>query len=261
MEPARRFRGRSALITGGGSGIGLATARRLAAEGARLLLVSRSRQRLEAARAELAGAGAEVEFAVGSVANASDVEAVVARARDFLPRIDVVVNNAGIGIDVPFLETEERVWDATFEVNVKGVYMLSQRAAIHMTADGKGGAIVNVSSMDALVPETGYAAYSASKAAVLTLTKAMAGELAASQIRVNAVSPGWTHTEILAGDLGDRTLDEYLAEVTPQVPLGRLAQPDEVAAAIAFLASDDASYVTGQNLVVDGGRTTRAGSP
>jgi NAD(P)-dependent dehydrogenase (short-subunit alcohol dehydrogenase family) len=250
----RRFEGAGAIVTGGGSGIGLATAHRLADEGAQLVIAGRDRGRLEAAAQELQQPDGVVTLVTCSVANAHDADRLIAEATSVLPRLDVLVNNAGIGPGAPFLEITEEVWDETFAVNVRGAFLVAQRAARVMAADGGGGSIVNVASMDATLPEPGYSAYSASKAALVTLTKAMALELAAKGIRVNAVSPGWTLTPIIEGDLAGRTLDELLADLAQHVPLGRIADPPEIAAAIAFLASDDASYLTGANVVVDGGR-------
>jgi NAD(P)-dependent dehydrogenase (short-subunit alcohol dehydrogenase family) len=250
----RRFAGRGAIVTGGGSGIGLAIAHRLAREGARLVLAGRDRGRLESARRELEPWSDGVTIVPGSVADPVDVERLVERSATELPRLDVLVNCAGGGRSAPFLELPPELWDETFAVNVRGAYLLSRLVARAMADDRGGGSIVNIASMDAILPEPGYAAYSAAKAALVGLTKAMALELAGYGIRVNAVSPGWTLTPIVEAELAGRTLDEYRAEIAPRVPLGRMAEPSEIAAVVAFLASDEASYLTGANVVADGGR-------
>jgi 3-oxoacyl-[acyl-carrier protein] reductase len=245
-----RLKDKVAWITGAGSGIGRATAERFAAEGARLFLSDVEPAGVEAASADLGGAA----FASGDVSNREDVARMAEQALQAYGRIDILINNAGInrdGLVVKIKDGEVQTmgddrWDAVIDVNLKGTFLCAQAAAVAMIRQGYGR-IVNTSSIGAL-GNIGQANYSASKAGVIGLTKTLALEWARFNILVNCVAPGATETRMTAG-IPDK-LREALVE---KIPLRRLARPEEIAAAHLFLASDEAGYVTGQVLFVDGG--------
>ncbi len=244
-----RFADRTAVVTGGAGGIGLATARRLASEGARVFLVDRDNAALRDAATALP-ADRLAGMVVGDVTKAEDVARAVARAVEQLARIDVLVNNAGVYDIVPFLEIDPDRWDSVVDIDLKGIFLFGQAVAREMVRAG-GGAIVNTASIAAFAadPVGTSAHYNAAKAGVLNLTKQMAAELGEHGIRVNAVCPGLIDTKMLRqANLTDQYIRDW-------VPMARLGSPDEVAALIAFLASDDAGYVTGEAVVVDGGLT------
>jgi len=238
---------KSVIITGASRGIGKATALLFAKNGYDLLLCYQSREteaREVAAQASTLGVRA-VPFQMNAESPA-DCRRTVSKALMEFGRIDALVCNAGISLPVLFTQTSEEDFDRVFSVNTKGVFFLSQAAAKEMIA--AGGSIVAVSSMWGVAGGSGEVAYSASKAAVIGLVKALAKELAPSHIRVNCVAPGVTDTEMNA--CYDEDAMEALAERTP---LGRIADPVEIAEAIYFLASDNASFITGQTLTADGG--------
>jgi NAD(P)-dependent dehydrogenase (short-subunit alcohol dehydrogenase family) len=245
-----RFEGRAVLVTGGSSGIGRATVHAFAAEGAGVMAVGRDEARLNETRDGSADPS-RVLVATADLAQPGEAaRAVAATARAF-GRIDVLVNNAGFADEVPVLEMSDDAWRATMAVNLDAVFSASREAGRRMVAEG-GGAIVNVSSIDGLVPEAPMAAYGVSKAAVISLTKAFALELGPFGVRTNAVAPGETISAMTQADVDDARFREgYL----PKIPLRRFATAAEQAAVICFLASDAASYVNGAVLVVDGGQT------
>jgi NAD(P)-dependent dehydrogenase (short-subunit alcohol dehydrogenase family) len=244
-----RFDGKGVVVTGAGRGIGRAIAQRFASEGADVMCLGRTREPLEET-VELCGRG----FAhTADVAVAEDVDAAVAAALERWERIDVLVNNAGIDDETPFLEMEESTWDAVVATNLKGPFLVSQRVARTMVDRG-GGVILHNASIDASGGDGPFASYNASKAGLLGLNRTMALELAQHAIRVNAVSPGFTHTDMTEKAVGPKLM-EYLNGQFERVPMRRLVKPAEVAAAFAFLASDDASGITGINLTVDCGLT------
>jgi NAD(P)-dependent dehydrogenase (short-subunit alcohol dehydrogenase family) len=181
------------------------------------------------------------------------VGALVTAAMDRWSRIDVLVNNAGIAEEVPFLEIDEASWDRVLGTNLRGAFLMAQRVAREQAATG-GGSIVHIASIDASGGDGAYASYNASKAALLGLNRTMAMELGPLGIRVNCVSPGFTHTEMTESAVPAELMD-YLVNRFDRVPLGRLVKPEEIAAACAFLASDDASAITGIDLTVDCGLT------
>ena len=245
----KRFDGKGVVVTGAGRGIGRAIAERFASEGADVLCVGRTREPLE----ETAALCESAWVLTGDVSRSDDVDGVVAAALKRWGGIDVLVNNAGIDDETPFLDMSEEAWSAVIATNLTGVFLMSQRVARAMR-DANAGVILHNISIDALGGDGPFASYNASKAALLGLNRTMALELAQYGIRVNGVSPGFTHTDMTERAVGPKLM-AYLNGSFERVPMRRLVKPAEIAAAFAFLASDDASAITGQNLVVDCGLT------
>ena len=246
------LRDKGVLISGGTSGIGLATARRFLDEGARVFIGGVDAEELPFAIAALGGSGPALRGVAGDVSREHDAAALVDAAGAFLVRIDVLINNAGIARKARFLTIEAAAWDRTVAVNLRGMFLVAQAVARRMEADGGGGAIVNMASTNALGGEEEFADYNASKGGVLQLTRSMAVELGGAGIRVNCLCPGFVDTPLNRA-LGDE--EGFRAYERDRIPLGRRGRPEEVAAAYAFLASDEASFIHGAALVVDGGQT------
>ena len=245
-----RLEGKSAIITGAGRGIGKAIAHKFLLEGARLLICDIVPERIETAAHELHPYG-DVYPIAGDVSDAAFCEALVHQASNLLGGLDVLVNNAGIAIFASFLDHSEAAWDRTMAVNLKSMFLLGQRVARVMIAEGKGGAIVNMASTNGLMGERDLVAYNASKAGVVLLTKTMAIELAPHNIRVNCVAPGLIRTDLAPESGIDHS---FLQAYLQKVPLRRQGLPLEVANVFAFLASDEASFITGDAVVIDGGQ-------
>ncbi len=254
----RAMRRKVALVTGGASGIGQATAILFGREGADVVVLDIREEGRSTAEAIVA-VGGRASFLRGDVTRAADCEAAVRKAVMEYGRLDVLVNNAGIIRRASVVGTTEEEWDRVMAVNVKSVFLLSRTAIPIMDRTG-GGAIVNTASGWGLVGGPNAASYCASKAAVVNLTRAMAIDHAAQNIRVNCVCPGDTDTPMLreeARQLGE-DVEQFLAGSAAR-PLGRMGRPEEIAEAILFLATDASSYVTGAALVVDGGSLAGSG--
>jgi 3-oxoacyl-[acyl-carrier protein] reductase len=245
--------GKGVLVAGGSSGIGLAAARRFLEEGARVHLCGHEEAGVREALGELDDLG--VGSTVCDVSQVEDVARLVADASASLGGIDVLANNAGIAWREPFLDITAEHWDQIIDVNLRGMFLVGQAVARHMVARG-GGVIVNMASTNGLGAEADYTHYNASKGAVIQLSRTMAVELGPRGVRVNALCPGYVDTplnrEIAATTDSSSFADDYARD---SIPLGRAGRAEEVAAAYAFLASDDASFVTGAILVIDGGQT------
>ncbi len=248
-----RFEGRNAIVTGGNRGIGRAIALRFAAEGADVMVVGRNEATIVATVAAIEASGGKAWGHRADVTETADLRGVVAAARTRWSRLDVLVNNAGIGYETPFLEIPEAQWDEVVATNLRAPFLLSQLVAREMATTG-GGVILHIASIDASGGDGPYASYNASKAGLLGLSRTMALELARHGIRVNCVSPGFTHTDMTEEAVPPELMD-YLLHRFDRAPMRRLVRPDEVAAACAYLASDDASAVTGIDLTVDCGLT------
>jgi NAD(P)-dependent dehydrogenase (short-subunit alcohol dehydrogenase family) len=248
-----RFAGRGVIVTGGGRGIGQATARAFAAEGADVLVLGRTVADLEDTVAQITADGGRAWLLPCDVTSEAQVEETVTRAASRWDRIDVLINNAGIDDDTPFLEIDRARWRAVVDTNLTGVFLMSQAVGREMAKSG-GGVILHTASIDASGGDGPYAAYNSSKAGLLGLSRTMALELAAHAIRSNCVSPGFTHTVMTEKAVGPKLMD-YLNGSFARVPMRRLVTTDEVAQAFLFLASDQASAITGIDLRVDGGLT------
>lgn len=246
-----RFTNKNILVTGGNSGIGLATARAFAAEGGRVAITGRNADTLQTARATLGDGSVAIVSDAGSL---SDIDALTERLRNDLGRLDAVFVNAGIAKFGPASDIDEDTWDETFDANVKGPYFLIQKIAPLMT---NGGSIVLNGSVNAHIGMPGSSVYAASKAALLSLRRTLSADLLSQGIRVNVVSPGPVATPIYARlGLPEAELGQMAAGIQSQVALGRFAEPDEIAKSVLHFASDDSSFIIGSELIVDGGMTT-----
>ena len=246
----QRLAGKVAIITGAGRGIGKAIARKFLLEGAKIVICDIVGERLVNTADELRVLG-DLQELVGDVCSAQFCDELVSRAHTVYGELNVLVNNAGIAHFVPFLQHSEADWDRTLAVNLKSMFLLGQRAARVMVAQGKGGAIVNMASTNGLLAEGDLSAYNASKGGVVMLTKSMAVELAQHNIRVNCVAPGLIRTDLATeGGIDGAFLERYLQ----RIPMRRAGTPDEVANLFAYLASDEASFITGDVVVIDCGQ-------
>lgn len=251
-----RFKDKAIIVTGAASGIGFAAAERFAAEGGRVLLADLDGPAAEAAAAAIRARGGEALGRAVDVADELQVIAMVAAAVDAFGRLDILVNNAGIGCfgAVENLATEQ--WRRVMAVDLDAVFFACRAALPHLKR--QGGAIVNTASISGLAADYGFAGYNAAKAAVINLTRALAIDHGRDGVRANSISPGFVATTLTAV-LQDQP--KITGAYQRLIPLGRAAAPAEQATAILFLASDEASYITGTNLVVDGGLTAATGQP
>ena len=236
-----------ALVTGASRGIGKAVALRLAAEGAKVAVNYNSNKALaEAVVSEIANAGGEALLIQADVAQAGQVEPMVQQVADAWGGLDVLVNNAGITRDNLIIRMAEEEWDAVLGTNLKGAFLCT-KAVVPLMLKQRWGRIINMSSVVALAGNPGQANYAASKAGLIALTRSIAKEVGSRNITVNALTPGFITTDMV-GTLSQETIDA----IKQHIPLGRLGTPEDVAGAVAFLASDDASYLTGQAIGIDG---------
>jgi meso-butanediol dehydrogenase/(S,S)-butanediol dehydrogenase/diacetyl reductase len=254
-----RHAGKAVLVTGGGSGIGRATALRFAREGARhVTIVDRLQERLDTVRLELEDLGVAVATVDADLGRIEECDRAVHAAVDAMGGLDVVVSNAAAWTQEPFLEMADESWLRVVSVNLTASFVVGQRAARVMVAAKNGGVILFTASISSLGGSPTFAHYNAAKAGIANLVKTMALELVGYRIRVNCVSPGPSDTQQSVDIVGEELMDRWRERGFPVVPMGRLGAPDDMAAAFSYLASDDASYVTGVNLVVDGGLTAHA---
>lgn len=243
-----RFEGKTALVTGASRGIGKAIAKALAAEGAMVIVnYNGSREAAEQTVAEIQAEGGQAVSYGCSVADAEAVEAMMKQIIAEQGRLDILVNNAGITRDNLILKMKEEDFDAVLNTNLKGVFHTCRYVARQMLKQ-KSGCIVNISSISGVMGNAGQTNYAASKAGVIGFTKSLARELASREIRVNAIAPGFIETEMT-----DKLSQAAVEAGKGQIPFGRFGKAEEVAKAVCFLASEDASYITGQVLHVDGG--------
>jgi NAD(P)-dependent dehydrogenase (short-subunit alcohol dehydrogenase family) len=255
----RRLTGRSALITGAASGVGRATANRFASEGASTIcLFDLNAANLEIVAAEVEEKGAKAIKFTGDVTSAGQCQEAVSQLVAQAGRLDILLSNAPAHSARAFLDMTVEEWDRVIAVMLRSSFVLGQIAARQMVADGKGGSILYTASVSALGASIEYAHYGAAKAGIVNLAKTMALELVSKGIRVNTVSPGPLDTPQSLAVLGSEEAMQRARESWPLVPMNRLGKPEEIAAAYAYLASDDGAYITGQNIVVDGGLTAHA---
>ena len=239
-----RLKGKKTLITGGASGIGAAITERFLNEGAKVIVLSRNSAKLEAIRKEFPTLDATLQ---ADVSNPVEVTKAFRKLDGIWGGIDVLINNAGISIRHEFLTISFEDWEKIIRINLGGVFLASQQAARRMI-DKDGGVIINMGSTNGITGHPHYSDYNASKAGVIQLTQSMALELA-PKVRVNVVCPGYILTPMQEAEY----TKDMLRECESKIPMGRLGNPGEVAALFAFLASEDASYITGQSFVIDGG--------
>lgn len=251
MQRAQRLSDKIAIVTGAAKGIGLAVAQALGNEGAAVMVSDVDDSAAQSAVNSLKQQGIRAEYTHCDVSKKDQVQQLIQQTVQQLGGIDILVANAGIVKASPFLEMSEQDFDAVLAVNLKGVFLTCQAAAQQMVTQGRGGAIITMSSVNGVMAIPSIAGYNASKGGVDNLTRCMALALAPHNIRVNAIGPGSINTEVLASVVSDQAA---MARVLSRTPLGRVGEPSEIGSVAAFLASQDASYMTGQIVYVDGGR-------
>jgi 3-oxoacyl-[acyl-carrier protein] reductase len=242
-----RLDGKIALVTGASQGIGEAIAKRLAAQGATVVCAARTLNKLQEVADAIAQAGGKADVLAADLADTASVRAAIATTVERHGAIHILVNNAGITRDKLLIQMKEEDWDAVIDTNLKGAWTAIQAATKPMMKQ-RWGRIINIASVVGQMGNAGQANYVAAKAGLIGLTKSVARELASRNVTANAVTPGYIETAMTAG-----LSDEVKAEFTKQIPLGRMGTGEDIAAAVAFLASDEASYLTGQVLSVNGG--------
>ena len=243
-----RFENKTVVVTGGTSGIGLAAAQQFAQEGAKVVIFGRNAETLASAADSIDG---DVLSVQGDVSSLADLDNLFSQTVSTIGKIDSLFVNAGIVLMGPISEMNEAVYNQLMDVNLKGAYFTIQKALPNMN---DGGSIVLNTSINANIGMAGTSLYAASKAAVVSFARTLSAELVSRNIRVNAVSPGPVETPIFGRmGLSEEQLQGFASQVQQQVPLGRFGKPDEIAKAVLFLASDDASFVVGEEMIVDGG--------
>lgn len=246
-----RLENRVAIVTGGGSGIGRATAIRLAQEGARVAVVDVNAETGRETTAMIEAEGGSAALIHADLAQVSETERAVAETVQRFGKLDILVNNAAVMIEKPILETTEADWDRIVSVNLKGTFFCAKYAIQQFQRQGTGGNIVNMASVNSFYAEGGIAAYAMTKGGIAQLTRALAIDHSAEGIRVNAIAPGWIETPLNANFFGQ---GPHVREQAARLhAIGRIGQPEEIANAVLYLASDEASFVTGALLTVDGG--------
>lgn len=244
------FKDKVVVVTGGTKGIGLAIAKEFAQKGATVAICSRSLESVERAREELSTLSSSVIFGMTvNVMNIAEIKSFFNKVEQEFGGVDILVNNTGVQDPKPSLEMTEDVWDKILETNLKGTFFCSQFAARHMIKKG-GGSIINLGSVQSIYVADGQVPYAATKAAIVQLTRSLGKEWANAGIRVNCVAPGSIPTDI---NREYYSHPENLERTLKRIPLGRQGQPEEIARVVLFLASEDASYITGQTIYVDGG--------
>jgi NAD(P)-dependent dehydrogenase (short-subunit alcohol dehydrogenase family) len=253
-----RLKDRVALVTGGGTGIGGATALLFAREGAKVAVTGRRKGPLEETVSAIGAAGGKAIMVEGDVSKAGDATEMVKKTLDAFGRLDILVNNAGVNYRPGgTVGTDEDGWDVVMDINAKGIYLVS-RAAVPEMRSGTGGSIINIASIFGLVGSVEAVAYCASKGAVVNMTRSMALDLAGKKIRVNCICPGVVDTPMAREWIEKQGNTKAVAkELSALHPLGRMGEPEDIANACLFLASDEASWVTGAILPVDGGFTAK----
>ena len=252
--------GKVAIVTGGNRGIGGATSRALAREGAAVIVAAQDATSGEAMSESIRAAGGQSRFVATDVARRSDVDRLIATTMEAFGRLDILVNNAGIDVGKPLLETSEEEWDRILDVNLKGHWLCAVAAVPHMIAAG-GGSIVNTASVLALSSLPNSGVYSASKAGILGLTRSMAIEWGSLGIRINCILPGSTDTDMMWMGLRPDEIPAERRRVEDATPLGRVADPAEIAEATVWFCSSKASFATGSLLWLDGGTLARSPNP
>lgn len=250
----RRLEGRTAIVTGAGRGIGEAIAVVLARDGADVLVVGRNPGPLEDTVRLIREAGGSARAFIADISSPEAVAVMLSDALQHWKRIDILVNNAAVFDEPPFLELDVETFRRTFDINVTGTFLMSQAVAREMVKVGKGS-IIHISSTASLAADGPFTAYSATKAAVVNMAKTMTMELAPLGIRVNCVAPGYVNTDMVHKTSTPKVLEHMLHDFS-RVPIRRLVEAEEIGTAVAFLASDDASAISGTNLIVDGGLTS-----
>ncbi len=258
-----RFENKVVVIAGGGAGIGRACSQEFAREGAKVVIADVNEEHSQETVAAIQNAGGTAIYIRTDISRNADAQGMVAQTLNTYDGVDFLVNSAGIQTYGTVVETDEATWDRTFGVNIKGMYLVAKYCIPEMVKRG-GGAIVNVASVQGIATQPGVAAYSATKGGIIALTRSMALDHATQNIRVNAVSPGSVDTPMLrwaANEFFPGKVEETLKSWGELHPLGRVAQAQEIAKVVMFLCSDDSSFITGANIVVDGGLTIGLFSP
>ena len=248
----QRLKDKVAIVTGAAGGIGLACAERFAADGAKVVVSDINAEQGKAAVAKLTQAGSDAIFVQTDVTQRQAIDDLIAEGVKAFGQIDIMLNNAGIALSAPFLETSDELFDKVMATNLKSAFMGGQAAAKQMVKQGKGGVIINMSSVNALLAIPGLVGYACSKGAMNQLTRVMSIELAPHNIRVCAIGPGTILTELAKNAVMGN--EEARRKILSRTPIGRAGEPSEIASVASFLASDDASYMTGQIVYPDGGR-------